>query len=421
MLARAAEPRMVFAHYMLYEPDSVETLKKEIELAHNKGIDAFALNSNVWRVDRADNMFKAAQESGTGFKLFFSADMHRDDQGSLSRANLTTMLTRYANHSNHLTYNGKLFFSAWLDENTPWLDVFKEAGGKDKFVFIPLFPTEPTLAGVRNKLEEFKDVIDGLFAWDTSAWPYTASNLQNPPPISSDQNFLNACSEKGKIFMASPSPWFFKNIDGSPCPSDECQVKGNYEGPGLWIEKWKQLIDLNPPLLQIVTWNDWVESSYVAPPYSAAAAKNGASAFKHNAFLEMGEHYIKWYKSGNPPQITQDSLYMFYYTQPKSIAGTADGGPVKNSEALTDNLYVTTVLTNPATVELKSGGDSKSFDAPAGINTYSMPFQVGKQSAILKQGATVVSTLDGEIAVTNSTPPKANLNVYSTCTKCSYA
>ncbi|GLJ34604.1 hypothetical protein SUGI_0695930 [Cryptomeria japonica] len=118
-------------------------------------------------------------------------------------------------------------------------------------------------------MEKFEDNIDRLFAWDTSAWPYFSPNFQNPSD-SKGRNYPSASKDAGKVYMASPSPWFFKNILGS-CRSDackpkdlngyNCQVKGNYQGPGLFIKKWEQLKQLRPPLLEIVTWNDWVESS----------------------------------------------------------------------------------------------------------------------------------------------------------------
>jgi hypothetical protein len=60
-------PRLVFAHYMLYQSVGKATLyKQEIRLAQSKGIDGFALNSNVWRPSLADEIYL-----GTGFKLLF--------------------------------------------------------------------------------------------------------------------------------------------------------------------------------------------------------------------------------------------------------------------------------------------------------------------------------------------------------------
>eukprot|EP01018_Ginkgo_biloba_P039941 Gb_40414 [translate_table: standard] len=435
-IVRAAEPRLVFAHYMLYAPDSLDVLKQEIRLAQSKGIDAFALNSNVWRQERADAMYQAAKEVSPQFKIFFSADIHKDSNGNLKPSELVTMLTRYATHPNQLKYNGKQFFSAWLGSDDSWWkeygystalagwqDVFQKAGGKNNYFFVPFFPTDGSKDGVMGMISNFKSLVDGLMSWDTSSWPYFSPDYQNPSD-EKDRNYLTACSSNGKVYMPTPSPWFFKNIQGTCC-SDSCksksvdcgcQVKGNYQGPGLWIKRWQQLIQLSPPLLEIVTWNDWVESSYIAPGLSQAATD--VAGFPHRAFLELGQYYIRWYKTGTQPAITEDSMYMFYYTHSKNVNVPADGCKVVHSEDLSDKLYVTAMLNQPAALELQSGSDSQAFNAPKGISTWSMDFKEGHQAALLKRGGVVLSSLNGAKAISNSNITKYNFNVYSTCTKC---
>jgi hypothetical protein len=89
--ARAADPGLLFAHYMLYAEDTVETLKKEIQLAQSKGINAFALNTNVWRPVRADAIYQAAQDIGADFKLFFSVDNHNDSNGNIRKLGRTRL------------------------------------------------------------------------------------------------------------------------------------------------------------------------------------------------------------------------------------------------------------------------------------------------------------------------------------------
>ncbi|GLJ34596.1 hypothetical protein SUGI_0695830 [Cryptomeria japonica] len=436
--SRAADPGLVFAHYMLYADDDISVFKQEIQLAQSKGIDAFALNSNVWRQTLADRMYQAAEEVGTSFKIFFSADIHKDDNGNLTPDQLVTMLSsNYTSHPNQMTYQDKPLFTAWLGSSDSWWAdynyssalegwkaVFENAGGKDKFFFIPFFATDGSYWGVRGTAETYTDVINGLFAWDTSAWPYFSPDFQTVN-ASKDENYLSACNYVGKVYMASPSPWFFKNIAGSCC-SDycnnkdlsncNCQVKGNYQGPGLWITRWEQLINLSIPLLEIVTWNDWVESSYVAPPLSIASAN--VSDFTHRAFLELGKYYITWYKTRSAPAITEDSLYMFYYTHSKDVIVAADGCQVTYSDQLSDKLYVTTMLTASASVELRSGNSSQTFDAAEGVSTWSMDFQEGQQVAVLTRGGATVSTLIGSVNISNSNVETYNFNVYSTCTTC---
>ena len=54
-----------------------ETWSQDIKLAHQSGIDAFALNvgTNEWEPDQVDNAYQAAKDSGLDFMLFLSFDM----------------------------------------------------------------------------------------------------------------------------------------------------------------------------------------------------------------------------------------------------------------------------------------------------------------------------------------------------------
>ena len=58
-------------------PYTQDTWLNDINLAHNHGIDAFALNigTDSWESDQVANAYEAAKNSGTGFKLFISFDM----------------------------------------------------------------------------------------------------------------------------------------------------------------------------------------------------------------------------------------------------------------------------------------------------------------------------------------------------------
>lgn len=197
--------------------------------------------------------------------------------------------------------------------------------------------------------------------------------------------------------------------------SCNCQVKGNYQGPLLWLTRWQWIISLSPPLVEIATWNDWLESSYVAPPLSQGDNAKSVASFTHKAYLDLGEHYIRWYKTGSEPAVTEDALYLFYYTQSKNAASSGDSCKVLHSEQLSDKVYVTAVLTDAATVVLNSGSaNSQTFTAPAGINTYSIDFNEGQQSATLSRGGSVVKSVNGGIQISNSRISRYNFNVYST-------
>jgi hypothetical protein len=81
--AAPAGPRRVFAHYMVCFAtygEGVENYKREIREAQAAGIDGFALNCGSWHNEphyprRVAQLYQAAKELDSGFRLFFSIDL----------------------------------------------------------------------------------------------------------------------------------------------------------------------------------------------------------------------------------------------------------------------------------------------------------------------------------------------------------
>lgn len=76
---RGSDDKVVASHFMIGNayPYTSDTWLQDIKLAHDNGIDAFALNvgTNDWESDQVDKAYQAAKDSGTDFKLFMSFDM----------------------------------------------------------------------------------------------------------------------------------------------------------------------------------------------------------------------------------------------------------------------------------------------------------------------------------------------------------
>ncbi|EFJ31875.1 hypothetical protein SELMODRAFT_87940 [Selaginella moellendorffii] len=390
--------RPVFAHYMLYAPsgpDNLDGYKAEIRYAKSKGIDAFALNTNNWEdvyKTRADGIYQAADE--LGFKIFFSLDMHRDNT-HLTAENVKEMITRYSSRASQYSYNGKQFVSTWLGNEDTVFDGYSNAlEGWNK------------AQEVTSMINKFNSLIDGLYAWDTSAWPYSSADNFNSPSNDKDQAYLRACKNARKSYMASVSPWFFKH--------DGCCNDGNYQGSGLWIKRWEQIIKDQPDFVEIVTWNDWVERTYVAKMNNPnwGPQQSNDQDFPHEAFLELGSYYISWYKTGQQPSITDDSVFIFYYSQSAKATATNDPCKPQNGNVLDDRVYVVTKLKSPASVEVQSGGSTQRFPVKAGVTTVSMPFQKGQQSAkVTRDGAQILQVV-GSKGISNSFSTY-DYNVYS--------
>jgi len=114
----ASGDRQVWAHHMVGNtyPYTQANWLVDIRAASAQAIDGFALNlgHESWQVDRATDAYAAAQNSGTGFKLFLSLDVTSLGCWSGGDAsNLVSIVQRFANHPNQAKHNGKVLVSTF--------------------------------------------------------------------------------------------------------------------------------------------------------------------------------------------------------------------------------------------------------------------------------------------------------------------
>lgn len=124
--------------------------------------------------------------------------------------------------------------------------------------------------------------------------------------------------------------------------------------------------------------------------------------------------YIAAYKAGaSTPTVQQDQLVYWYRPTPKSTVCTGDPvGPSDGYQLLSDSIFITTMLTKPATLIVTSGTRSPiAIDVPAGIVTSNVTMGVGGQFFYLKRnGATILSGLGGRVVT--DTCKYYNFNAY---------
>jgi len=402
----------VWCHYMLWVPgisDDLNGFVKEMQLAKSYGIDGFALNTAQWNsVDwakpRVALMLKAAEQ--TGFKLFMSADVTVEFTGSPN--GIVDMIANVSRSSAYYKVNGAAFLSTFVGQSVGWnwqssvLNPLQQKGVP--VYFVPFFDGDPQ--GIVNRF----NFAQGFFHW--TAWPYNG-NLQVVDP-SADRNWRSATANAGKVFMAPVSPYFAKHYCGLPADAKPNWVFGNYKGPGLWIEHWQQLISIGPDYIEIVTWNDYPEASYIGPitaQWGISDKCNGngptmydRAAYPHDAYGDLGRYFIEWYKNNAAPQITQDKIYVFYRLFPKNqqCNDPTGLGPVQNGQSMDDDIYVVSLLKSAATVTIHTGGQSKSFDVKAGLTTSTLPFATGSQSVTVTRNNAQVGSKTFSKQISNS-------------------
>lgn len=371
----------VFANYCVCFAsygETIEGYQREIREAQAVGIDGFVLDCGAWQNEahyprRVKLMFQAAQELGTGFKYFFEL------YGGFQNIDyIMDAVKTFGHHPNYFTQQGRLVLSTWGLDDVPWkekvLDPLRQQG-YDIF-FVPAFYARPdgkaiempTYAMQKVNVANWATLVDGLFFWGASG---TAEQMS-----ASNAATTRALHEAGKLSMASVSP----NYWGSTQNPDRRYFEDHgCEGTAM---QWASIIKTQPEWVELLTWNDWMEGTYLCPvadPAKYFAQLEDLRRYPHGGFLAFNAYYIKWYKSGKQPKITKDALYYVYRTHAKDAIAGADKPVLKQVGEVKDELNISTMLTAPAELHVFSGTTEQTFPLKKGITHLRVPFACGAQ------------------------------------------
>ncbi|ROV89438.1 hypothetical protein VMCG_10210 [Cytospora schulzeri] len=311
------QSRKVFAHYMVGLTDG-HTLKdwtQEILAAQASRIDGFALNigpSDAYTMTQLRQAYAAAtaiwDDQGADFDLFLSFDMAA---GEWSTEQVISLINAFKDSAVYCRVDGSPLVSTF--EGPQWAENWgrvREATGG-----IYLVPDWSSLGphGVGEKL----GLIDGAFSW--CAWPRAGEHS-----ITTYEDELYKKALRGKAYMMGVSPWFYTRLP-------QWNKNWHCSSESLWYDRWLQVLDLRPDFVQIITWNDYGESSYIYDPTRPSQIVPGADKYvhdlhPHSAFRAVLPYFIAAYKSGldkvNPPE--EDCAVAWYRTTPADCGH--DGG-----------------------------------------------------------------------------------------------
>jgi len=172
--------------------------------------------------------------------------------------------------------------------------------------------------------------------------------------------------------------------------------------------QWSRAISQKADYVQLVTWNDYSESTQIAP-----------SQDHGSAFLDLTRYYTAWFHTGAQPALTSDAILLTHRTQfvsakPSYPQTKLMGAPALDgtSTPARDMVEALVFLPSPGTVQVTVGGTTTSFSAPAGISAYTVPLKVGTVSAkIVRSGSTAESLTSPYTVV--STPYVQDLQYYA--------
>ncbi|MFM0368469.1 endo-1,3-alpha-glucanase family glycosylhydrolase [Paraburkholderia aspalathi] len=406
-VAQAAAPqdgKQVFAHYMVAWPRGgpnagIDDYIAEFHDAHQRGIDGFALNCGGWNRNeplyraRVLTMYRAAEQFGSGFKLFVSADGKAQDE-------LDDIVHSTGGLPAQLMVDGKPVVSAYAlgGKDTARCEALIAQAESLGAYFVPHFTPstgEAEIGGaVASEVGNRCRAAQGYFYFGAAGAPDSLAR--------SIEHLATALKSAHKLFMAPVTPYYRGLASGTNYRAFE---SNGFSG---MATEWLAAIHANVDWVQIVTWNDWAESTYVAPIGSSTRAQvynpRFGALLSHSAYLDASRYFIEWFKHGTAPVITQDKFYYFYRLHPVAEGAIASvGASVGNATAprsstpLTAQIHVTAFLTEPAILTIVQGNARTTHDLPTGVSEVAVPSIPGApRFTLIRNGKTIADKMGEE-------------------------
>ncbi|KLT44598.1 hypothetical protein CC85DRAFT_242261 [Cutaneotrichosporon oleaginosum] len=400
--------KYVWAHHMIGNTEFYTSANwtADVDLAKRAGIDGFALNMGRDAYQPQNVEWAYAAAGAAGLKCFFSFDMTSFPCMNASDVSAVAELAKkYAAHPAQAMYGGKVLVSTFSGERCTFgqasvaagWDAVRRAIGTEIY-FMP--STFMTTAQVKEGRW-----YDGQMHWD-AAWP------QGPEALTTqnDTEWIAALGTKG--YMPPVSPFFF-----------------TYYGKDSWDKNWiyrsddwllatrfEQVIGMRDKvdMLELLSWNDFGESHYIAPvPAASAQPKSDGwtRGMPHTGLLSLVKHYATVFRTGAPP--ADEGLWLWTRPHPKDATPNAPSLPrPARADDTDDNLYAVAYLTSPARVRIWSGASSAAWDLQAGLAKLKVPSAAGAVGGeVTRDGKAVLRFDSGSWAYTDK-PADYNFNYF---------
>jgi hypothetical protein len=354
-------------------------MQHEVSLAIARGIQGFAFN--IMAVTQATDpagplqtMLAAAAAIDSRFKIMVTPDMtvFKTDAASVIKI-YEAVATKPAAYR---TPDGRLIISAFdagLNSAAWWKSVFNQMAAKNIHVaFVPTF------LGWLGSAPSFASISSGFGDWGT-ATPFKEAFMVNQPAY--------ARSEYDKFFMMPVDPQQYR-------PKSYLYYEAG--NSAAYRSGWNSAITGRSGWVQLVTWNDFSESSQIQP-YSDATVRRDIGT----GYYDLTGYYAAWFSSRVQPKITHDVLYYFYQREPVNSAGPkqSEGVQVQGGGAAADQIELLAFLTAPGVLKITIGGQTYTRDAPAGITSFTIPTQPGVPLFALSRDEAEVFSFQGGVRI----------------------
>jgi len=357
-------------------------LRTEMDQAKSVGIDGFAVDVLELRATShvIDRILQAAAVEN--FTVLTTADI-TGPLGAMTAADFAADVAPYltAPGAFHLS-DGRAVLGAFAaEQQSPawWVSIFDIL--RDKFNVAVAFV--PTFLDVADNPEKFAPFSYGFGMW--GGRDPSAMTVEDAGPGSS-VDIIRRTHRLGKIWM---QPVAFQ--DSRPRSRIFWESANGVTNRLAW-----QLADeQHAEWVQLLTWNDYAESTAMAP-----------SVAHGWRILDMNAYDIFRFKFGRAPRIVRDALFVSYRDQPFSARPVypetslmhvePDGVPPR------DTIEVVAYATAPSQVFVRAGLQDYSCHVPAGRGICTYPLRLGSISAEMRRDGAVVATARSDADVTET-------------------
>lgn len=376
------------------ESSSWEVMNQKIEITKAKRarldgfvVDLLSAEGRNW--ESAKTLTRAAAQVGD-FHVVPMVDATAsfvDQSPSAAAAKIAVLLERSASYRSDDGY----LLSSFAAERKPvswWRSVISHLEGQHG---LPISFQAVFLDASQENMDAFMPIADGFGNWGTR----TVESIGNQP------DYADRAHARGKTWMAPVAMQDYR-----PRSETYAETSNTAAFRTMWADARSDEADM----VQVVTWNDYSESTQIAP-----------SVAHGDCFVDLTRYYGGWFSQGSEPTIKRDAIYLTHRIQRVSAdtryqhqlaspdLGGSDTDPRNAVEVL---LFVT----EPATVVAQVGGQEVRYEVDPGVRVQTFDLRNGQPSVELRRGGEEVLSLQSEHRVI-SNPKVQDLQYYASCTR----
>ncbi|KAF1983405.1 glycoside hydrolase family 71 protein [Aulographum hederae CBS 113979] len=396
------EPRLVFAHYMLITRPPNANFTPDIIMAKAAGIDAFAINYGGVNVDYDTERTYLSQFynycTAQDFFAFLSFDTTSTDSSGtqIDPQQAVDLFNQYNDHPAQLKVNGSAVLSSFQTADPSWN--WQESVLSKLNASVHFLPHTLSTHGEQVFAQDIG--AEGYFSWmhhDLNATQEAATDASFASSRNQSAAAATRADKPAQKWMVSLAPWFYKNLGAHWAQAQDSSI---------FIPRLKNLLRRKPDYIELVTWNDFGESTYFGPlnaNLTEMCPECYYAHLEHGGFLDMMKPVIRTFKAGETEVLVdeeageKENVWLFYRLQPaRSLPKGQDSSDLPELvQDLRDKVFIVSFVKQETEIKVegKDNGGKKivrSVMVERGLSVSEVDWAWGNQTVTAVRGDEVV-------------------------------